>query len=37
MTALLFQNARLIDPEKGTDEIGTLAVLFSDRHQPDPW
>ena len=26
MTALLFQNARLIDPEKGTDEIGTLAV-----------
>lgn len=26
MTALLFQNARLIDPEKGTDTIGTLAV-----------
>ena len=27
MTSLLFQNARLIDPEKGTDEIGTLAVV----------
>ncbi|NNL36171.1 MAG: dihydroorotase [Silicimonas sp.] len=26
MTDLLFQNARLIDPEKGTDGIGTLAV-----------
>ena len=26
MTALLIQNARLIDPEKGTDTIGTLAV-----------
>ena len=26
MTATLFTNARLIDPEKGTDEIGTLAV-----------
>lgn len=26
MTDLLFQNARLIDPEKGTDTIGTLAV-----------
>ena len=27
MTATLFQNARLIDPEKGTDTIGTLAVV----------
>jgi dihydroorotase len=26
MTALLFTNARLIDPEKGTDSIGTLAI-----------
>ena len=26
MTATLFTNARLIDPERGTDEIGTLAV-----------
>ena len=26
MTALLFKNARLIDPEAGTDTIGTLAV-----------
>ncbi len=26
MTLLLFQNARLIDPEAGTDQIGTLAV-----------
>ena len=26
MTATLFTNARLIDPEKGTDQIGTLAV-----------
>ena len=26
MTSLLFKNARLIDPEKGTDTIGTLAV-----------
>ncbi|NNJ67902.1 MAG: dihydroorotase [Boseongicola sp.] len=26
MTALLFKNARLIDPEAGTDSIGTLAV-----------
>ena len=26
MTAFLFQNARLIDPERGTDMIGTLAV-----------
>ncbi|MDD9921835.1 MAG: dihydroorotase [Boseongicola sp.] len=26
MTALLLQNARIIDPEKGSDEIGTLAV-----------
>ncbi len=26
MTALLFQNARLIDPEAGTDEIGALGV-----------
>ena len=26
MAALLFKNARLIDPEKGTDTIGTLAV-----------
>ena len=26
MTARLFRNARLIDPEKGTDTIGTLAV-----------
>ncbi len=26
MTATLFTNARLIDPEKGTDETGTLAV-----------
>lgn len=26
MTSLLFQNARLIDPEKGTDGVGTLAV-----------
>lgn len=26
MTALLFQNARLIDPENGTDSVGTLAV-----------
>lgn len=25
-TMLLFKNARLIDPEKGTDQIGTLAV-----------
>ena len=23
---LLFKNARLIDPEKGTDQVGTLAV-----------
>ena len=26
MTALIFRNARLIDPEKGTSEAGTLAV-----------
>ena len=26
MTALLFKNARLIDPETGSDRIGTLAV-----------
>jgi dihydroorotase len=26
MTALLFRNARLIDPERGTDEIGEIAV-----------
>ena len=26
MTLLLFQNARLIDPEAGTDTVGTLAV-----------
>ncbi len=26
MTAILFKNARLIDPEKGTDNVGTLAV-----------
>ena len=26
MTATLFTNARLIDPEKGTDQIGTLGV-----------
>lgn len=26
MTAILFQNARLIDPVAGTDQIGTLAV-----------
>ena len=26
MSALLFKNARLIDPEAGTDRIGTLAV-----------
>ena len=26
MSALLFNNARLIDPEKGTDAFGTLAV-----------
>lgn len=26
MTSLLFTNARLIDPEKGTNEIGTLGV-----------
>ncbi|MDE0210898.1 MAG: dihydroorotase [Boseongicola sp.] len=26
MTALIFRNARLIDPEKGTSRIGTLAV-----------
>lgn len=26
MTAILFQNARLIDPETGTDKVGTLAV-----------
>ncbi|MDJ0637408.1 MAG: dihydroorotase [Paracoccaceae bacterium] len=26
MTPLLFKNARLIDPEKGTDTVGTLAV-----------
>ena len=26
MTATLFQNARLIDPEKGTEDIGTLGV-----------
>ncbi|MEM9970568.1 MAG: dihydroorotase, partial [Pseudomonadota bacterium] len=26
MTGLLFQNARLIDPETGTDQLGTLAV-----------
>ena len=26
MTTLLFKNARLIDPETGTDRIGTLAV-----------
>ena len=26
MSALLFRNARLIDPEAGTDRIGTLAV-----------
>ena len=26
MSALLFKNARLIDPEAGTDSIGTLAV-----------
>ena len=27
MSATLFTNARLIDPEKGTDEIGTLAIV----------
>ena len=27
MTAVLFQNARLIDPEAGTDTIGDLAVV----------
>ena len=27
MSATLFTNARLIDPEKGTDEIGTLAII----------
>ncbi len=27
MTSILFQNARLIDPEKGTDAVGTLAVV----------
>lgn len=27
MTATLFTNARLIDPEKGTDTIGTLAII----------
>lgn len=27
MTAILFKNARLIDPEKGTDAVGTLAVV----------
>jgi dihydroorotase len=26
MTKLIFRNARLIDPERGTDQIGTLAV-----------
>ena len=26
MSALLFKNARLIDPEAGTDRLGTLAV-----------
>jgi dihydroorotase len=26
MTNLIFRNARLIDPERGTDQIGTLAV-----------
>ncbi len=26
MTSILFQNARLIDPEKGTDTVGSLAV-----------
>ena len=26
MTSLIFRNARLIDPEKGTDKAGTLAV-----------
>ena len=26
MTSILFQNARLIDPEKGTEDIGTLGV-----------
>ena len=26
MTALIFRNARLIDPEKGTNKVGTLAV-----------
>ncbi|MEO1537366.1 MAG: dihydroorotase [Pseudomonadota bacterium] len=26
MTTILFKNARLIDPERGTDEVGTLAV-----------
>lgn len=26
MIALLFRNARLIDPERGTDSVGTLAV-----------
>ena len=26
MTALIFRNARLIDPEKGADTVGTLAV-----------
>ena len=29
MTALIFRNARLIDPEKGTSEAGTLAVRDS--------
>ena len=27
MTATLFTNARLIDPEKGTDTHGTLAIV----------
>ena len=27
MSATLFTNARLIDPEKGTDEIGALAIV----------
>ncbi len=34
MTLLLFQNARLIDPEAGTDRFGTLAVRDGEIARP---